>query len=448
VATWRNWSGNQRCEPAQLARPRTEDEVVDLVGGAASRGQRVRVVGAGHSFTGLVATEGTLVDLGDLRGVRHLDPHTGVATIAAGTTLADASAELAARGRAFENLGDIAVQTIAGATATGTHGTGARFGNLSSTVVGARFVTGHGEVVDLHDDRDPDTVRAARVHLGALGIATALQVRTVPAFTLEARETIEDVGDVLADLDAFVDGHDHAEFFWFPGSARPGRGELGVALVKRNRRRATPPAPGEPRGELEAFVGDEVVSNALYGAIVRLSDHVPSATRAVHAVLRRLPDAAYAARSDEVFASPRRVRFVEMEQSVPREAFPEAFTRVRRVYAELGRDVPFPVECRWVAGDDADLSPTSGGPRAYLAVHLSPRRHDARFFAAVEEALADLGARPHWGKLHARTAASLAAAYPRWASFQDVRRRFDPTGTFGNDHLDRVLGPVHASARP
>jgi L-gulono-1,4-lactone dehydrogenase len=448
VATWRNWSGNQRCEPAQLARPHTEDEVVDLVSGAARRDQRVRVVGAGHSFTGLVATEGTLVDLGGLRGVRHVDPDTGVATIAAGTTLADASAELAARGRAFENLGDIAVQTVAGATATGTHGTGARFGNLSSTVVGARFVTGNGEVVDLHEDTDRDAMRAARVHLGALGIATALEVRTVPAFTLEARETIEDVGDVLADIDAFVDGHDHAEFFWFPGSARPGRDELGVALVKRNRRRASPPALGEARGKLEAFVGDEVVSNALYGAIVRLSDHAPSATRAVHAVLRRLPEATYAARSDEVFASPRRVRFVEMEQSVPREAFPEAFARVRRVYAELGRDVPFPVECRWVAGDDADLSPASEGPRAYLAVHLSPRRHDARFFTAIEEALADLGARPHWGKLHARTAASLAAAYPRWASFQDVRRRLDPTGTFGNDHLDRVLGPVHTPVQP
>jgi L-gulono-1,4-lactone dehydrogenase len=448
VANWRNWSGNQRCEPARLVRPRTEDEVVDLVARAAHRGQRVRVVGAGHSFTGLVATEGTLIDLAGLRGIRHVDPHTGVATIAAGTTLADASAELAAHGRAFENLGDIAVQTVAGATATGTHGTGARFGNLSSTVVGTRFVTGDGEVVDLHDATDPDAMRAARVHLGALGVATQLQVRTVPAFTLEARETIEDVGEVLSDLDAFVDGHDHAEFFWFPGSARPGTGELGVALVKRNHRRDAPPGPGEPRGKLEAFVGDEVVSNALYGAIVRLSDHVPSATRAVHALLRRLPEATYAERSDRVFASPRRVRFVEMEQSVPREAFPEAFARIRRVYADHGRDVPFPVECRWVAGDDADLSPASGGPRAYLAVHLSPRRYDVRFFAAIEAALADLSARPHWGKLHARTAADLATAYPRWEAFQEARRRFDPAGTFANDHLDRVLGPVHAPVQP
>ncbi len=195
------------------------------------------------------------------------------------------------------------------------------------------------------------------------------------------------------------------------------------------------------RGRIETFVGDEVVGNALYGAFVRASDLAPSATRAIHAVLRRLPAARYADRSDRVFASPRRVRFVEMEQSVPSEAFPEALRRVAAVYAGLGRHVPFPVECRWVAGDDADLSPAHGGDRAYLAVHLSPRHHDPRFFAAIEAALADLGARPHWGKLHGLTATELATRYPRWAAFQEARRRFDPFGTFANDHLDRVLGP-------
>lgn len=124
----------------------------------------------------------------------------------------------------------------------------------------------------------------------------------------------------------------------------------------------------------------------------------------------------------------------------------EAFSRVRRVFTDRGRHEPFPVECRWVAGDDADLSPTHGEPRAYLAVHLPPRRHDASFFAAVEEAVTPLGARPHWGKLHRRTAADLALSYPRWSAFQDARRHLDPTGTFSNDHLDRVLGPVRSSA--
>jgi L-gulono-1,4-lactone dehydrogenase len=438
TARWRNWAGNQRAVPGAVVRPLDEGEVVDAVTAAADRGGRVRTVGAGHSFTGLAATEGTLLDVGALRGVRHVDPDTGVATIAAGTSLADASAALAAHGRALENLGDIAVQTVAGATATATHGTGARFANLASTVVGLRLVTGDGSVVDVDGAREPDLLRAAKVHLGALGVVTELRLRTVPAFTLEAHEAVLPVDEVLADLDGFVDGHDHAEFFWFPGSEAPGRAG-GLALVKRQRRTDT---AARPRGRLEAFVADEVVSNALYGAIVRLSDHAPAATRAIHAVLGRLPASTYADRSDQVFASPRRVRFVEMEQSVPREAFLEAFARVRRVFTDRGRPEPFPVECRWVAGDDADLSPAHGGPRAYLAVHLSPRRHDAAFFAATEQVLRPLGARPHWGKLHGRTAGDLAPSYPRWTAFQEVRAALDPAGTFGNDHLDRVLGPV------
>ncbi len=437
---WRNWSGNQRCAPRTRLSPRDEGHVAEVVADVAARDGRVRVVGAGHSFTGLVTTDDTLLDLRHLQGVRAVDPTTGVATIGAGTSLAAASVQLADHGRAFENLGDIAVQSIAGATATGTHGTGARFGNLSATIVGVRLVAGDGRVVDVDADRDPDLLRAAQVSLGALGVVTEVRVRTVPAFTLEAEETVEPVDEILADLDAFVDGNDHAEFFWFPGSGRPGR-PGGIALVKRQRRSNAAP---RPRGRAEAFVGDELVSNVLYGAIVRVSDHLPTTTRGIHAVLGRLPASSYAERSDRVFASPRRVRFVEMEQSVPREAFPEAFARVRRVFADRGRHEPFPVECRWVAGDDADLSPASGGPRAYLAVHLSPRRHDAAFFRAVEEALVPLGARPHWGKLHARTADDLATAYPRWGAFQRVRAELDPRGTFGNDHLDRVLGPVRA----
>ena len=183
----------------------------------------------------------------------------------------------------------------------------------------------------------------------------------------------------------------------------------------------------------------------MLGALVRASDRSPRSTRptrTIHAVLRRMPSTVHIERSDRVFASPRRVRFVEMELSVPREAFPEAFARVRRTIAADGRPVPFPVECRWVAGDDADLSPAHGGDRAYLAVHLSPRSHDPTWFRAIATALDDLGVRPHWGKLHELDAAALAPRYPRWDAFQAARRRFDPDGTFANPHLDRVLGPI------
>ncbi|MTV24294.1 FAD-binding protein [Nitriliruptoraceae bacterium ZYF776] len=426
AASWRNWAGNASCRPRIVERPRDEGDVVAAIAAAGRDGRRVRVVGTGHSFTPLAVTDDTLLDVAALRGLRHLD-EDGTATFGAGTPLHEASELLAAHGRAFENLGDIAVQTVAGAVGTGTHGTGARFGNLSSTVVGGRLVTAAGEVLDV----DGDLLPATQVSLGALGVLTEVRVRTVPAFTLEAVEAVRPVDEVLADLDDFVDGVDHAEFFWFPGSE--------VALTKRNARSQAPPAP---RGRLERLVGDELVGNLAFGTLVRACERVPRAVGGIHAVLRRLPESRFAERSDQVFASPRRVRFVEMEQSVPREAFPEAFARLRAFLERDGRAVPFPVECRWVAGDDAYLSPAHGGPRAYLAVHLSPRRHDPSWFAAIEELWRPLGARPHWGKLHTRRAADLAPAYPRWADFQAVRRELDPTGVFGNVHLDRVLGAL------
>lgn len=432
---WRNWAGNQAATPARHVAPRSDDALAATIAAATARGGQVRAVGTGHSFTSLVPTGDTLVDLRHLTGLHHLDPDTGDATFAAGTPLHRVSATLAEHGRALENLGDIAVQTLAGATQTGTHGTGARFANLSATITGMTLLDATGAEVTL-GPHDP-ALRAARIGLGALGIATTITVRTVPAFTLRAQETIEHLDEVLADLDGFVDGHDHAELFWFPGSAHRGRDDL--ALVKRHERRDDPP---QPRGRIERFVGDEVVGNLLYGALVRAVDVRPRSLTALHAVLRRLPASRYTERSDQVFASPRRVRFVEMELSVPRAAFGEALARLRARFARDDRPLPFPVECRFVAGDDADLSPAHGGDRAYLAVHLSPRAHDPAWFAAVAADLDDLGARPHWGKLHPWSAADLAPRYPRWDAFQAVRERLDPTGTFTNPHLAHVLGPV------
>lgn len=436
---WRNWAGNQRCAPTRRVRPQDEAALAEVVAETDARGGTLRPVGAGHSFTPVATTDDVLVDLTHLRGLHHLDDASGEATFGAGTTLAEVNRLLAARGRALENLGDIDVQTLAGATQTGTHGTGARFGNLASTIVGARLVSGTGELVDLR--ADDDRLRAVRVGLGACGVLTAITVRTVPAFTLTADERIEPVDDVVADLDRLFDEHDHAELFWFPGSRTTSAPD--VALVKRNQRDLEPPTP---RGRLERFVSDEIVANAAFGAAVRASERAPAATRLLHAAVRRLPPSRYTEPSPRVFTSPRRVRFVEMELSVPRPQAGEAFGRARDTILADGRAVPVPVECRVVAGDDADLSPAHGDARVYLAFHLSPGAHDPAWFAAIADALEGLDVRPHWGKLHPYTADELAPRYPRWDAFQQVRAELDPHGTLTTPELARVLGP--ASRRP
>jgi L-gulonolactone oxidase len=174
--------------------------------------------------------------------------------------------------------------------------------------------------------------------------------------------------------------------------------------------------------------------------MLRIGRHRPDW---VPRIARRIPSAGrqdYVERSDRVFASPRLVRFLEMEYAVPREAFPSAFAAVRGLERRIGVPVGFPVECRFTAGDDIPLSTAEGRDSAYIAVHVATGAPHDQYFTGVEAIMDDHDGRPHWGKLHYQRAATLAPRYPRWHEFQAVRARLDPTGRFANPYTDRVLG--------
>ena len=427
--TWRNWAGNEECSPARVLRPVSERQIVEAVR-AAGPGGRLRVAGSGHSFTPIACTDGTLLDLSGYRAVLSADRDSGRVTVQAGITLSRLNIELAACGLAMHNLGDVTYQTLAGAISTGTHGTGARLGNLSTAVVGLRLVTGDGTVLDCSAAEHPEVFAAARVGLGALGVISTVTLQAVPAFTLHAVEETRRVDGVLAELDALVDGNDHFEFYWFPGT--------GHATTKRNNR---VPGPARPRGRASAFVNDIVLSNVVFGAVCRAAVAWPPASAVLRAVVPRLGRSEYSDASHRVFASPRLVRFVEMEYAMPRAAFPEVFEQVRRLADPMASRVIFPVECRWVASDDIPLSPSSGRDTAYLAVHVVRGNPYEDYFRGVERILDTVGGRPHWGKLHYQTADTLAARYPRWPEFQAARKITDAAGTFATPHLDRLLGP-------
>ncbi len=429
--TWKNWAGNQRCAPATVERPQNEQELVAAVVRAAEAGRTVKATGAGHSFTSVACTDGTLIDLAGYQRVLAVDRHRCMVKVQAGITLAALNDALATEGLALENLGDIAYQSVAGATATGTHGTGLRFRNMSSAIVGMRLVDGDGKLVDCSADHHADLLSAARVGIGALGIASEITLRCVPAFNLHAVEEPARIDDVLERLDELVEGNDHYELFWVPGTR--------WALTKRNRR--TDEAP-RPRPRWQAFRNDTMVDNVGFGVVqrvgVRRPDLIPRLARWLPSTGRQ----EYVDRSDRVFASKRWVRFVEMEYAVPRAAFPSAFAAVRRLVTRLGEPIGFPVECRFVAGDDIPLSTASGRDTAYIAVHLAVGRPYDQYFQGVEAIMDDHEGRPHWGKLHFQSAATLAPRYPGWDEFQAVRRRLDPAGRFANPYTDWVLGAV------
>jgi L-gulonolactone oxidase len=433
--TWTNWGRNQSCVPAAWHRPVSEEQLVDAVRRAADQDRTVRAVGAGHSYSSIACTDGHLVDLSGYDRVIDADPATGVVTVQAGITLRRLNEELAARGLAMEVLGDINYQSVAGALSTGTHGPGIRFPAPSARMLAARLVTGDGSVVECSADRDPELWSAARVGLGALGVLSEVTLQTVPAFRLHTVEEPMRMDRVLADLDELIDGNDHFGLFWFPGS--------DVALTKRSNRTDEPLAPREPRA---AWVNDVLVDNHLFGVACKVATKVPAVGRAIVAGAGGKGRHEWVDRSDRVFATPRLVRVVEMEYSIPREAFPEAFARVRRLVAGLG-PVTVPVEIRWTAGDDIPLSHASGRDSAYLAVHMYRGVPYDQYFQGVETIMADHDGRPHWGKLHFQSAETLAPRYPRWDEFQAVRARMDPEGRFRNPYTDRVLG-VPAGATP
>jgi L-gulonolactone oxidase len=331
----------------------------------------------------------------------------------------------------MQNMGDINQQTISGATQTSTHGTGLRFGNLSSQIAGLRLVTADGAVLECSPESNPDVFAAAQVGLGALGVVSTVTLQAVPAFRLHAIEEPMRVDDVLEHLDEHVEGNDHFEFFWVP--------HTGWALTKRNRRTDE---PGQPRSAVKAWVDDILVTNVMFGAACRIGRRRPSLIPRVAKLIPSSGRVEYTDRSDKVFTSPRLVHFLEMEYAIPREAVPEALNRVRALVSQLGVQLSFPVEVRVTAGDEIPLSTAHGRETGYIAVHTYRGTPFDAYFAGVEGIMDSYGGRPHWGKMHFQSFETLAPRYPRWDDFQAVRSRLDPAGRFANPYLDRVLGPV------
>lgn len=427
---WRNWTGDQRCRPAELVRPRDRDELAAAVAAAAAAGRKVSVAGSGHSFTETALTDGTMVDVDALRGTIDADRSSGLVKVGAGTRLVDLNEELHRLGLAMENLGDIDRQTVAGAISTGTHGTGAKLRNVSAQVEAVEMVLADGGVREL-DATAPELLRAARVGVGALGAISAVTLRCVPAFVLRRVDSPAPREEVFDAFEERAAANDHFELFTFPYA--------DSALVLERNRVEGPP---RPRGRLASYLNDVVLENWALEAFSAAGRAFPGAIPRLSRLAAALASGGRTIdRSDRVFASRRLVRFTEMEYAVPREHGVEAARRVIEWVRSNRYPVFFPIEMRVVAGDDAPLSPSYERDTAYVAVHQYRGMRWRPYFEAVEAIMDDYGGRPHWGKRHCQTAATLAPRYPAWAEFQAARDELDPGRVFTNEYAERVLGP-------
>jgi FAD-linked oxidoreductase len=426
----RNWGRSQEWRPQLVMRPTSAEQVVEAIELAGQRGLHVKPIGAGHSFTSIAATAGMQLDISAIDGVYAVDG-TRV-TLGAGTNLYQLPALLDPLGLALTNMGDIDRQTIAGATSTGTHGTGHRFGGLATQIVAATLVTASGELLRVSETENAELLPAVRLGLGALGVLVDVTIECVPSFKLHAVEKPEPLAEVLDNWIERATGADHFEFYWFA--------HTDTALTKTNTR-VPVDTPTKLQNPIGRWVDDELLANGVYRVTCALGTAFPSLIRPVnHLADKLVAEREVVDLSYRVFTSSRTVRFREMEYALPVEHVPAALRAINELIEARNWRISFPVEVRVAAADENWLSTAHGRQTGYIAVHRYWREDQSEYFAAIEKIMMGFDGRPHWGKMHNRDAESLAKTYPRFGDFVAVRDRLDPDRLFRNEYLDRVLG--------
>lgn len=425
---WRNWSGLVRGLPSSIVYPASIEEVVEIVKTCAVEGRKLRVIGSGHSFTRLVQTDDVLVSLDQLQGVIAVDSEKRIAEVWGGTKLDRLGEELHASGVAQENLGDINAQSIAGAISTGTHGTGEQFGSLATQAVGLTVVTATGEILECSAEQDEELFRAMQVSLGMFGIIVKLKLRVVPSYALRYTSRKISFSQCLEQLDLFKKENRHFEFYWFPYT--------DVAQIKlTNKTDEVPRAPSR-----WSYWKVLLMENALFWVLSECCRFIPRLCKPISRLSAAgVPDMQEVGDSHRIFATPRLVRFYEMEYSVPADRMRIVLEEIRNTIDRYQFAVHFPIECRYVKGDDLWLSPATGRDSAYIAVHMYRGMEYADFFAKVEDICRQHGGRPHWGKMHTMRAEQLRSVYPKWDAFLRLRQELDPSGVFLNPYLAEML---------
>ncbi|MGO2035382.1 MAG: D-arabinono-1,4-lactone oxidase [Brevibacterium sp.] len=435
---FRNWSGHVHAHPHTMATPASVQELADLIRVASGTGDRVRVLGAGHSFTPVAAGENVMVSLDRLNGIIAVDEANRRVRFHAGTRLRDIPGLLAPYGLALANQGDVNPQALAGAISTSTHGTGLDFTGFAGTVTGLSLMGPDGSVRELSATREPEVFDLARVSLGVLGVITEIELQCVPAFDLIAEERVLGFDELLASLEERMRGADHFEFYWFPHTdtvltktnTRVGPGEVGPGHL----------AEAGVRSPVLNFVDKEIVENGALRLAVELGSALPRLVPHINRIAQSaVSDRTYRAPGHDVFVTPRRVRFNEMEYALPFASGAEVIRAIRETIEEKGWTISFPIEVRAAAADDVPLSTASGRDTMYIAVHRFVKDEFAEYFRVIEDIFRAHGGRPHWGKIHTLGAAELRGLYPRFDDFCALRAEADPTAMFGNRFTDSLF---------
>ncbi|MFC3678677.1 D-arabinono-1,4-lactone oxidase [Bacterioplanoides pacificum] len=423
VLPWSNWSGNQSCQPNERLVPRSEEQLLDAIRNAS---QNIRSVGSGHSFSGLVPTDQTLLSLARLRGLENINPETMEADVWAGTRLSQIGRKLWDHGMSTINMSDIDTQALGGALATSTHGTGKDLGTLSTHVTQMRIANAAGEIIECSADQNSDLFHAAGNNLGALGIMTKARIKTDKAYHLKEHSWMMSEQEGLERAEELRDSHRHYEMYALPHSDYM----LGIAIDKVDPA-DIPENQAEPSGD--AYEAFRMMSN--------LIDYMPFARSWLvnFGAGGVEPETRYG-KSWEIFGNLRDIRFNEMEYTVPAEVGPQCLREILQTIKQKNIPVIFPIEARYIKGDDVWLSPFYQRDGFAISCHNFHDKDYKKYFAAIEPIFWKYDGRPHWGKIHTLAAKEFAARYDRFDDFLRVRKEMDPDGRFLNEHLRHTLG--------
>lgn len=425
----KNWSENVNWTPKDVLYPRSTEEVSEIVKEAAKAKRKIRAIGSGHSFTPLCATDDITLSLDNMQEISRVGD-SNIAFAQGGTKLYRLSAGLEKIGLAQENMGDINKQSVAGALATGTHGTGTTFGSISSQIEEVTFVNGKGEIHTVSLQSDPDLFRCLQVSIGSLGIITGLKLRCIPSYNLHLIKKKEKLDDVLANLEKHNAENRNFEFYWMPHTQ-----------YTQTKYSNTIEQKGKETSAAVAWFNEVFLENYMLEAICKIAKAFPTLNPAMSKLTAAfIGDEEKIKTSHEVFSTVRKVKFTEMEYSVPMEHYKTVMQELLRAYEKNKYAINFPIENRFVMEDLPYLSTSYGRKSAYIACHAYKGVDNTKYFKELEEIFQQFNGRPHWGKMHTCDHTYLSKQYDKWDIFQKHREEQDPEQIFTNPHIKKVLG--------
>lgn len=417
---WSNWSGSQTAQNL-FAQPRDVDELAQCV----SQHQKIRISGASHSFSPIVKTDATLLNLDYLKGIDQTDAQHCQSTIWGGTRLYDLGEKLAAVNQALINQGDIDRQSLAGAVATGTHGTGLSLGCISSFITQFELMTATGDILQCDANQHSEIFQAGRVALGSFGILTKLRLQNRPMYRLKEKIHLCPLKELYQHIDTWKHQHRHIEFLAFLHADQ-------VILKTLD----------ETEDDIEPRQNSWPDEDFLLGICCELNRSMPWINPRLQKLLSVfIRPSQYVDWSSRIFPSPRQTRFNEMEYQVPIEQGLACFEEILTTLKQHKAPVFFPIEFRYVQADDIWLSPFYQRNSVSISIHQFYKQDYQEVFRLVESIFWKYQGRPHWGKLHSLSATQLAALYPKWDDFMQIRQQLDPTQKWMNPYLQQLFNP-------